>query len=52
MNHYKQGPKPTISGQPSKSRGKSAKQSNSLLFYADATDPDMLYFSRFQAHDP
>jgi Xaa-Pro aminopeptidase len=26
--------------------------SQSLLFHADSTDPDMLYFSRFQAPDP
>jgi Xaa-Pro aminopeptidase len=29
-----------------------AAMSPSLLFHAEATDPDMLYFSRFQAPDP
>jgi Xaa-Pro aminopeptidase len=28
------------------------KGANSLLFHAEATDPEMLYFSRFQAFDP
>ncbi len=52
MNHFKDATKVTSPGHPSKSRGKPAKQSHSLLFHADANDPDMLYFSRFQAHDP
>lgn len=33
-----------------KSHGKNS--SPSLLFHADSSDPDMLYFSRFQAPDP
>jgi Xaa-Pro aminopeptidase len=52
MNHSKKAPNPAIPGHPLKFRGKPAKQSRSLLFHADAGDPDMLYFSRFQAHDP
>ena len=32
--------------------GKGRKKVPSLLFHADATDPDMLYFSRFNAFDP
>ncbi len=31
---------------------KSSKAPSSVLFHADATDPDMLYFSRFGAVDP
>ncbi len=33
-------------------RGNGRKKKPSILFHADATDPDMLYFSRFQAFDP
>lgn len=36
----------------STSRKKAADNDPSLLFYADAADPDMLYFSRFSAFDP
>lgn len=38
--------------QESSSRKKSTKAPSSVLFHADATDPDMLYFSRFDAVDP
>ena len=31
---------------------KSARRPESILFHADAGDPDMLYFSRFNAFDP
>ena len=31
---------------------KSASRPSSILFHADAHDPDMLYFSRFSAFDP
>ena len=31
---------------------KVASKPGAVLFHADASDPDMLYFSRFQAHDP
>lgn len=33
-------------------RKKPAKRPSSVLFHADANDPDMLYFSRFSAFDP
>lgn len=33
-------------------RKKAASQKPSILFHADAADPDMLYFSRFSAFDP
>jgi len=36
----------------SKSPGRKSKGSSGVLFHADANDPDMLYFSRFQAFDP
>ena len=31
---------------------RAGRQSSSVLFHADAGDPDMLYFSRFSAFDP
>ena len=52
MDHYKEGPKAPLAGHLPKPRGKTAKPHNAVLFHADATDPDMLYFSRFHAHDP
>jgi Xaa-Pro aminopeptidase len=52
MNHFKEATRPAIPGHRLKSRGKPAKASPSLLFHADSSDPDMLYFSRFQASDP
>ena len=33
-------------------RKKAANAAPSILFHADASDPDMLYFSRFSAFDP
>jgi len=33
-------------------RKKAGEPKPSILFYADAADPDMLYFSRFSAFDP
>ncbi len=33
-------------------KSKSRRQPASILMHADATDPDMLYFSRFSAFDP
>jgi len=46
MNHFKQDPRfNTASHKPLGNRAKS------ILFHAEATDPDMLYFSRFQAFD-
>jgi Xaa-Pro aminopeptidase len=47
MNHFKQEHRFSPAGH--KPHGKEAK---SILFHAEATDPDMLYFSRFQAFDP
>ncbi len=47
MNHFRQEPRFRPAGH--KPLGKEAK---SILFHAEATDPDMLYFSRFQAFDP
>ncbi|MEI6175515.1 MAG: Xaa-Pro peptidase family protein [Verrucomicrobiota bacterium] len=47
MNHFKQDLR--FSAASHKPHGKGA---NSVLFHAEATDPDMLYFSRFQAFDP
>ena len=52
MNHFKESPKPSPANQRPTSRGKRARQTASILFHAEATDPDMLYFSRFQAFDP
>jgi Xaa-Pro aminopeptidase len=47
MNHFKQ--EHRFSPASHKPHGRGA---NSILFHAEATDPDMLYFSRFQAFDP
>jgi Xaa-Pro aminopeptidase len=52
MNHFKEAPKHTALNYVPKSRGKQAKRVPSILFHAEATDPDMLYFSRFNAFDP
>jgi Xaa-Pro aminopeptidase len=49
MNHFKQTPGISPADHRPKSR---AKRANSILFQAEASDPDMLYFSRFQAFDP
>jgi len=38
--------------QSSTSKKSTSNQSPSLLFHADASDPDMLYFSRFRIPDP
>jgi len=47
MNHFKQ--EHRFSAASHKPHGKGAQ---SILFHAEATDPDMLYLSRFQAFDP
>ena len=47
MNHFRQEIRFRMSRR--KPHGKDAK---SILFHADANDPDMLFFSRFQAFDP
>ena len=47
MNHFKQEPQFISAGGKPHCKG-----TNSILFHAEATDPDMLYFSRFQAFDP
>jgi Xaa-Pro aminopeptidase len=47
MNHFRQ----EIRFRPSR-RKLHGKEAESILFHAEATDPDMLYFSRFQAFDP
>jgi Xaa-Pro aminopeptidase len=47
MNHFKQDSQ--LSAMSRKPQGQRA---SSILFHAEATDPDMLYFSRFQAFDP
>jgi Xaa-Pro aminopeptidase len=52
MNSYKETPKPGSVNQRAKSRSDATKPSRSVLMHADASDPDMLYFSRFQAFDP
>ena len=52
MNHFEPSLKSIIPEHRSQSRGKAAKRSHSLLFHADSSDPDMLYFSRFHASDP
>ncbi len=52
MNPFKEASKPSSANKRSKSRGKQAKRSASILFHAEATDPDLLYFSRFNAFDP
>jgi len=51
MNHFKEASKPAAATNP-RSRRAGGQQSPAILFHADANDPDMLYFSRFQAHDP
>jgi len=52
MNHFKETPKLAPANQDAKNRSKATKQTRSVLLHADASDPDMLYFSRFQAFDP
>ena len=52
MNHFKEASKLSAASHRPKSRGKQAKRTASILFHAEATDPDMLYFSRFNALDP
>lgn len=47
MNHFRQ----EIRLRPSR-RKTHGKEVKSILFHAEASDPDMLYFSRFQAFDP
>jgi Xaa-Pro aminopeptidase len=47
MNHFRQETRFGTAGH--KPNGKGA---GSILFHAEASDPDMLYFSRFQAFDP
>lgn len=47
MNHFRQDIR--LRPSPRKVHGKKAE---AILFHAEATDPDMLYFSRFQAFDP
>jgi Xaa-Pro aminopeptidase len=49
MNHFRPSTRPGPPDHKPNSRGKPAP---SILFHADANDPDMLYFSRFQAFDP
>ena len=52
INPIKPPPKPGLTkGVPGRRR-KSAGSSQSVLMHADSSDPDMLYFSRFQAFDP
>jgi len=52
MNHFKETPKPGLANHRAKSPSDATKQAHSVLMHADASDPDMLYFSRFQAFDP
>jgi Xaa-Pro aminopeptidase len=52
MNHFKDSSKLKMATAKSNSSGTGAKQAGSILFHADSSDPDMLYFSRFQAFDP
>lgn len=47
MNHFKQDPRFSPTG-----RQPSDRRAEPILFHAESTDPDMLYFSRFQALDP
>jgi Xaa-Pro aminopeptidase len=49
MNHFKPSSRPSPSDKKLKPRERPVP---SILFHADANDPDMLYFSRFQAFDP
>lgn len=50
MNHYKDNTHTAESLSAALTTPK--RVDRTLLFHADATDPDMLYFSRFQAFDP
>jgi Xaa-Pro aminopeptidase len=52
MNHFKEAPKITFPGRKSASSGRAGSAGLPVLFHAEATDPDMLYFSRFNAFDP
>jgi Xaa-Pro aminopeptidase len=52
MNHFKERPKFASASHNSKARSGATKQTHSVLLHADASDPDMLYFSRFRAFDP
>jgi len=45
-------PKLRSSSHGPKFRGERANRNSSILFHAEATDPDMLYFSRFNAFNP
>lgn len=47
MNHFKREPRYAPS-----SRKLHDRSATSILFHAEASDPDMLYFSRFHAFDP
>ena len=47
MNHFKQEPR-----FGSATLKRQAQRAPSILFHAESSDPDMLYFSRFQAFDP
>ena len=47
MNHFRQDHRFSPPGHKPHDKG-----AGSILFHAEATDPDMLYFSRFQAFDP
>jgi Xaa-Pro aminopeptidase len=52
MNQFKETPKPGAANHGAKFLSNARKQTHSVLMHADASDPDMLYFSRFQAFDP
>ena len=52
MNDFNSSTKLSSANHLPKSQGKRAKRSPSILFHAEASDPDMLYFSRFNALDP
>ena len=52
MNHFKETTKFASANHSSKTRSHATKQIHSVLMHADASDPDMLYFSSFQAFDP
>ncbi|HSG23495.1 MAG TPA: Xaa-Pro peptidase family protein [Azonexus sp.] len=52
MNHFKESPGITINCSNSKRRAMRVRRTCPVLFHADSTDPDMLYFSRFNAFDP
>jgi len=49
MNNFKDTAQAEAGRKSSKARSNHAKP---VLFHSDANDPDMLYFSRFQAFDP